>query len=176
MRCPDAVCAQYRRPAGVTNRFQVCEYSVELSEPNRSRNLFAKDCVRATLADEPKPRRPKMSLVSAAALLSGGGEGLAGTGAGPNRSSWIPSGKLEGVSPAADPGEEMAVAVAGKSVGSDIEDAALIDFPLRQMPFGDELSEPRRSERVVVVVPGHRRIASSRPAHELQGRTTIGVA
>lgn len=79
VRRTDAMCAQYRRPAGVTFRFQVCENTIDPTEPNRSLNLFAKNCVRATLADEPKPSRPQMPFVSASALLTGGREGLAGT-------------------------------------------------------------------------------------------------
>jgi hypothetical protein len=58
VRRPDAVCAQYNRPTGVTFSFQVCEYSIEPSVPNRAFNLLPKDCVRAALADKPKPFGP----------------------------------------------------------------------------------------------------------------------
>jgi len=124
VRRADAVCAQYRRPAGVTFRFQVCENSIDPSEPNRSLNLFAKDCVRATLADKPKPVRPKMSLVSASALSPCGAEGLAGARACPNRS--LVTGKSEGVRPAADPGEEMTLFVSGEIAWLDVGDGSLV--------------------------------------------------
>jgi len=55
VRCPDAVCAQYHRPAGVAFRFQVSAYSIEPAVPNRCFNLLAKDILRAALPDKPEP-------------------------------------------------------------------------------------------------------------------------
>jgi hypothetical protein len=81
------VCAQHRRPAGVASSFQVCRYSIEPTFSNRCRNLFPKDDVRAALADEIEEDWPEVALVSLGELLSGAAEGLAGTGASPNRSS-----------------------------------------------------------------------------------------
>jgi hypothetical protein len=63
MRCADAVCAQYDRPAGVAFSFQIREYSVEPTVANRTFNLFAKDNPRMALADEPEHFRPEMPLV-----------------------------------------------------------------------------------------------------------------
>jgi hypothetical protein len=148
----DAVCAQYRRPAGVTFSFQVCENSIDPSEANRSRNLFAKDCVRATLADEPKPLRPQMPCVSTAALSAGITEGLAGTGAGPNRSSCRPSGEGEGVVPSGNTGEEMAAAIPGNVICIEVADIAVIHVPFCNVPGGDQVAQPLRAVGVGVVV------------------------
>jgi hypothetical protein len=142
VRRADAVCAQYLRPAGVTFRFQVCENSIEPPEPNRSLDLFAKDSVRATLADEPKPCRPEMSVVSASALFAGAGEGLTGATTCPNRSSVIPSGEAQRVGPAAKAAKEMALPVAGEVVGLEIEDGALVDVSGGKMPGSGKVSQP----------------------------------
>ncbi len=66
VRRADAVCAQYDRPAGVAFSLQVCEYSIEPTVPNRTRNLLAKDDARAALADEPEHVGPEMTLVAGA--------------------------------------------------------------------------------------------------------------
>jgi hypothetical protein len=63
VRRADAVCAQYRRPAGVAFSFQVSLYSIEPPLPNRSFNLLTKDCVRAALADEIEEDGPEMTGV-----------------------------------------------------------------------------------------------------------------
>jgi hypothetical protein len=72
VRRPDTCSRQTCRPAGVTFSLQVIENSVEPPVGNRALNLFAKDRDRATLADEPRPMRPEMSIVGAALLLPGG--------------------------------------------------------------------------------------------------------
>jgi hypothetical protein len=83
VRCPDAVCAQYRRPAGVTLSLQISENSVEPTKPDGAFNLLAKDADRSDGSNEPEPLGPEVSLVCGAALLAGGAERLAGAGAGP---------------------------------------------------------------------------------------------
>jgi len=70
MRRADAVCAQYDRPAGVAFAFQVCEYSIEPSVPNRACNLLTNDAVRAALADEPEHLRPQVPFVARAFPLA----------------------------------------------------------------------------------------------------------
>jgi len=71
MRRPDAVCAQYKRPAGVAFRLQVCEYSIEPAELNGSRHLLANNALRALLANEVEPNRPEVALVGSSLPLSG---------------------------------------------------------------------------------------------------------
>jgi hypothetical protein len=58
VRRPEARSAQIRRPDGVTRSFQVRRNNVEPSKAVFGRNLLAKDCVRAALANEPEPCRP----------------------------------------------------------------------------------------------------------------------
>ena len=104
----DAVCAQYARPNRVVSRFQVQRHSIEPSEPSRAANLLAKDCDRMALADEIVPCGPEVALVSVALPFARSREWLAGARACPNRSV-SPAGELEGVGPAPDPGEEVAL-------------------------------------------------------------------
>jgi hypothetical protein len=73
----DAVCAKYRRPAGVTFTFQVCTYSIEPTMPNRACNLFSNNRCRSALADEIEESWPEVPLVVDSALFSGAGEWLA---------------------------------------------------------------------------------------------------
>lgn len=63
MRCPDAVCSKYRRPAGVAFTFQVSEYKVKPAVPNSVFNLLSNDDWRLALADEIKERGPEVALV-----------------------------------------------------------------------------------------------------------------
>jgi hypothetical protein len=105
------VCAKYRRPAGVTKTFKVCEYSIEPAMPNRARNLLSKDDWRAALADEPGKLGPDVPLVRLALALARAAEGLAGARACPNRSVGWPAGKAEGEGPTGDASEEVGLGV-----------------------------------------------------------------
>src|SRR3990167_787842 len=120
----DAVCAQYARPNGVTFRLHVERHSIEPTESSRAANLFAKDCVRMALADETEPRRPEVADVGVAPPFPRNREWLAGARACPNRS--VPSGKSEGVGPAAKPGEPMAGVVPFDIIGRYLGDATFI--------------------------------------------------
>jgi hypothetical protein len=51
------------RPDGVVDSLQVRRNNVEPRPASRTRNLFAKNDVRATLADEPEPCGPEMTLI-----------------------------------------------------------------------------------------------------------------
>jgi hypothetical protein len=152
VRCPDAVCAQYCRPEGVTFRFQVCRNSIEPAVSNRCLNLLAKDDSRAALADEPKPVRPKVPCVVRTFAFSGCAVRLAGAGAGPNRPICGPSGKLEGVVPPTDPGEEMATVVPSEVGGLNLLDVPLVHVSGRDSSVSDELTEPSGCEGIVLVV------------------------
>jgi hypothetical protein len=69
VRRADARSAQIRRPDGVTLTFQVSRNNVEPSESVAGRNLLPKANVRATLADEPEPCGPEMTLIAEASPL-----------------------------------------------------------------------------------------------------------
>jgi hypothetical protein len=62
-----------------------------------------------------------MTLVIACLALAGGAEGLAGAGAGPNRSGVVPSRHSEGKAPASDASEEMALRVGSEIVSPNID-------------------------------------------------------
>jgi hypothetical protein len=72
VRRADARSAHICRPDGVTRTFQVSRNNVEPSEAVLICNLFAKDCCRSALADEPIKFRPKMTSVVGAASFAGG--------------------------------------------------------------------------------------------------------
>mgnify|MGYP006287962391 CR=1 FL=1 len=109
MRRTDARSAEIESPDGVVRCFHVSVYKVEPNEAVLACNLFAKDDCRAALADEIVPDGPKVSGVVETCALSCGAEGLTGAGACPDGPVVWPSGKLEGVGPDADPGEEVAL-------------------------------------------------------------------
>jgi hypothetical protein len=134
VRRSDAASRYTNRPAGVTFSLQVSLNKVKPSVVNRAFNLLTKDNVRSALADEIEPDRPEVTLVCNAPPGTGCAEGLAGATARPNRSILGPSGKAQGVAPAAKAGEEMTLNKSGKVTGSNILDAPRIYFTFRQMP------------------------------------------
>jgi len=107
---------------------------IEPSVVNRCFNLLTKDDSRAALADEIEPDRPEMAFVGNAPPGTGCAERLARATACPNRSVLGPSGEVQGVTPAAKSGEEMALNKSGKFACFDILDAPRIYFTVRQMP------------------------------------------
>jgi hypothetical protein len=96
---------------------------VEPSVVNRCFNLLTKDNVRSALADEVKPGRPEVPLVGNTAACTSGAEWLTGATARPNRSVLGPSGKAQGVAPATESREEVALCVPVKFACFDILDA-----------------------------------------------------
>tara|TARA_Y100000310_G_scaffold74844_1_gene71089 strand:+ start:261 stop:545 length:285 start_codon:yes stop_codon:yes gene_type:complete len=78
------------------------------------------------LRDETLELRPEVPLVGFSPAASGVAERLAWETAGPNRSSWIPPGELEGEGPPPDPGKEVTLGVSPKLVWLDIYDAPLV--------------------------------------------------
>jgi hypothetical protein len=130
---------------------------VEPRPSSRSANLFANDCCRAALADEPPECRPEVTSVCNASAAPRSGEGLAGTGAGPDVVAIGNPSKSQGVAPSADPGEEVALDESAQVGWFDIEDASFIDFPIRDQSAPNQLAQPCRSVLVdFVVVSGHR--------------------
>jgi hypothetical protein len=103
----DAVCAQYGRPDAVAFALQVCLYQVEPMQPNRCCNLFAKEMVRAALADEAEQIGPEVPFVGKPHAKSSGAEWLAGAASGPQSGIVAPSSKPGSVCPATGAGEEM---------------------------------------------------------------------
>jgi hypothetical protein len=132
MRRPDAVCAQYRRPAGVTFSFQVSEYSIEPAMSNRTFNLLTKHSDRSAHADEFFPVRPEVPCVGLSFVLTGSGKGLARARSGPHRSVVRPPRKSERVRPPSNPCEEMTLGVRDEFVRVNIDDAPLIYISSRQ--------------------------------------------
>jgi hypothetical protein len=129
VRRADARSAEIERPDGMARAFQVSANKVEPSESILARNLFSKDWDSARLRslNEVEPVRPEVPLVIKRSSCACCAERLARTGTGPNRSVIGPSGKAEGAAPDADPGEEMALRVAGELAREDLADVSLID-------------------------------------------------
>jgi hypothetical protein len=152
MRRPDAVCAQYRRPCGVTFSFQVCEYSIEPPEPNRCFNLLAKDILRSPGFDEAEHFGPEVSSIGGSFTLSGGGEWLTGTRAGPESlGAGVPC-ELECVGPTSDTGKKMALVEFQKIQWQNVLDTSLVNNSVFDMPSGNEISQPLGGKRIYFVV------------------------
>lgn len=62
----DGISTKNTRRNGVTFALKVQADFIEPPPSNRAFNLFAKDCCRATLADEGEERRPQMALIALA--------------------------------------------------------------------------------------------------------------
>jgi hypothetical protein len=97
MRSADARSADIGCCAGVVRSFQVSLYSVEPSEPVLACNLLAKNDRRPLRGDEAVELWPEMALIIEPSALACCAEGLAGTGACPDRSIVWPSCEPQGV-------------------------------------------------------------------------------
>ena len=93
-----------------------------------------------------------MAGVSGAFSLACGAEGLAGTRTCPRRAIVVPSREPQGMGPSADPGKEVALGITGKVGWLDINYAPLVNVASRDMPSGDQVSQPRGCIRVKLVV------------------------
>jgi hypothetical protein len=97
-----------------------------------------------------------VALVVETSTLAGGAERLTWARTGPNRTLVTPPGAAQGVAPDADPGEEVALGVTTKVIGFHVLDAAVVDIAWRDVSGLDKLAQPRRRERVkLVVICGH---------------------
>lgn len=123
----DAVCAQYTMPDGVTFSFQVCLYTTEPTVANRAFNLFAKDALRAALADEAEEVWPEVAVVGLGFPFAGRRERLAGATSGPHGSVNWPTGEPQGFVPSADSGEEVALNKSSKVSCDDFLNGPLIN-------------------------------------------------
>ena len=142
VRCADAVCAKYRRPAGVAFPLQVSEYSVEPSAANRRFNLLSKHRWRVALADEPIEVGPEVARVSIAEPFSRFRPRLAGARPGPDGSAVGPAGESQRQVPASDSGKEVAAVVSLKIMRSYFLDAPCIDGSWGDKPVSDQVAEP----------------------------------
>jgi hypothetical protein len=115
-------------------------------------NLLTNEAVRAALADEAKPRRPKVARIIAPSLGAGARERLEGTGAGPDGSGVRPSSESKSERPAPDAGEEVTLDKSIEVSGLNIDNASFVHFAIRNQSFLDQFAQPRRRERVDLVV------------------------
>jgi hypothetical protein len=152
MRSADARSAEIDRPEGVTLCFHVSVYKVEPSEAVLACNLLANDDWRAALADEPAELRPEVALVVGASLLSGVGEGLAGTTTCPDGAVVRPPCKAERVRPDPNTRKEVDLMKPAKVFWLDIVDAPVVDCAIGDQPGLDEFAQPRCREGIVLVV------------------------
>ncbi len=146
--------AQIGGPEGISQVFQVSTNSGEPFTSILARNLLSKDFWKSQLGDEIVKSGPEVSFVGMALVRARARKRLTGTGAGPDGATIGPAGKSQGVGPAADPGEEMALDKASEVSGFDIDNAPLVYFARRDMARGDQVAQPSRREGVVLVVVG----------------------
>lgn len=156
MRRTEARRAQINRPEGVSRRFHVSLYSVEPCEAVLARNLFANCHDRSERQSEGLECWPKMSVVAEAFALSGRAPRLAREAGAPERAAVGPSGAPSGVTPDADPGEEMALGKSNKLIWPNIADIPFVDLTGRNMAIGDQHAQPSCGLRVDLVVKGER--------------------
>jgi hypothetical protein len=108
-------------PAGVTFSFQIRANSIEPSVPSLSRNLLPHDDRGSAGGDEAVEVGPEVSGVVNSDAFACDRERLAGAASGPHRPVVGPPGEAEGVGPAADPGEEVALGVSPKFIRGNID-------------------------------------------------------
>jgi hypothetical protein len=117
-----------------------------------ARNLLSKDDWRAALRNEAVELWPEVAGVGGSFALARRRERLTGAGAGPNRSIVRPARKSEGITPPADPGEEMALRVAPEVVGANVGNRSLVNISWCDEPSGYEVSQPLSGIGIVLVV------------------------
>ena len=122
MRRPEARSAGIDRPDGVTRCFQVSANKVEPSKAVCACNLLAKETLRLKLADEPRPVRPEMALITESTRAPCGAEGLTGETPGPDGPVVGPASETQGVGPDPNPGAEMDLGEPSEIVSSNIDD------------------------------------------------------
>lgn len=142
------------RPHGVVHGFQITAHKGDPRSP--SRNLFSKDCWRASLGDKFSPNRPEVTGVGEAKLPTGDTPRLAGAASAPYRPFVRPPGNSEGEWPSANSREEMALDVPPQFVGTHINDAAFVNIAGRDPAPGNKASEGSCGCWVVfIVIGGH---------------------
>jgi hypothetical protein len=152
VRRADARSANILCREGVSRCFHVSRYKVEPAEAVAARNLLAKDCCRAALADEVVPVRPEVPLVSSPRSAACRAERLARAGSRPNGTVVWPSRKPQGKAPSADTGEEVALCVSSQLIWPDVSYVPLIYVSIRNVTLPDQLPQPCRGVPVNLVV------------------------
>ena len=98
-----------------------------------------------------------MPLVVKPSAFTCRAERLARARASPHGSITRPSGKVKGVSPAAEASEKMTLGIAGEFVGSDIFNAPRVDDAARNLAGIHKVLQPCGAVGIdFVVVDGHR--------------------
>jgi len=115
VRSADARSAQIGSRAGISQCFQIIEYSGEPLPSSFARNLLANEDWREALADEVMEDGPQVTLVRVSSAFARNREWLAGKAGGPDGDGGRPCCKLESKLPSSDSCEEMA-AVIGSNV------------------------------------------------------------
>ncbi len=141
-------------PAGVVFSRQISAHSVEPTIASLPRNLLSHDDSGPSGTDEAKEVGPQMPCVVDATALPRDRERLAGRGAGPEFPIVGPSCKPGGVGPSADSGKEVTLPVSGKISRGDILDRSFIDIPGRQQLLGDQVAQPLRGKRIILIIIG----------------------
>jgi hypothetical protein len=155
VRGADARSADIDRCAGVIRSFQVSLYKVEPLKAVAACNLLTKDDWRAALRDETEQVRPEVALVTETVSLACGAERLTGARARPDRPVVGPSGAAQGEAPDADTGEEMTLREICEVRRIHVANRPLINYPRRDVPRSDEVSQPLRRVWVEFVVINH---------------------
>jgi hypothetical protein len=107
----DACSWQAGGPDGISIALQVSANSGEPLPPILRRNLLSKDRCRPADGDEAVKSGPEVSFVDMATLLSRDRKRLTWEAGGPDGTASGPAREVEGVRPAADAGEEVALPV-----------------------------------------------------------------
>jgi hypothetical protein len=172
----DARSRENRRPEGVSMPFQVSRHKVEPSPASRAFNLFSKDKVRATLADEPVEGWPKVALVSKPLSFACRAERLAWARSGPERTIGGDAGLSQGKGPSADSGKEVALSKSSKLVWRNVLDAPFVHYASRDLAGLDQVAKPSRAKGVNLVVKGSHRSnrAFALASPHMRGLTGIG--
>ncbi len=128
VRSADARCRKRDTPEGVVHSFHVSVYKVEPRACSRSCNLLSKHCCRPALADEVEESWPEVPLIVKPSSFTCRAERLARARTSPHGSIIRPSGKSQGVSPPANPCEEMTLSITAQVSGLNVLNASLIHF------------------------------------------------
>jgi hypothetical protein len=93
-----------------------------------------------------------VALVGKGFALPGGAERLAGATARPNRSVVGPASHSKSERPPADAGEEVVLRVTPEIIRGNVTYVSLIHIPRRNAAFSNEISQPLRGVKVILVV------------------------
>ncbi|MEO6147333.1 MAG: hypothetical protein ABIT70_09845 [Sulfuriferula sp.] len=142
VRCADARSRQTDRCKGVADSFQVILYKVEPAMPNCRFNLLTKDDWRIALADEVVERWPKVPLVSKPSAFACRAERLAWRRSGPDLTIFWPAGEVQGSTPSANSGKEMALGISSKLIWQYILDTPFVNVAVGYVSCRNQIAQP----------------------------------